>query len=84
MKSINNPLRTRSSGNGPLNNHKLVSSFLLGLTWVEVHSGLKIGFIIVSVNDLHIRGSRCVAQSLFPIYFQGGILVNEIMCGDGL
>jgi hypothetical protein len=37
-----------------------------------------------SVNDLHIHGLPCVAQNMFPILFQGGIMVNEIMCGDGL
>jgi hypothetical protein len=84
MKSTNNPLCTCSSGNGPLNNHKLVNSFLLGLIWVEMHSGLKTCSIVVGVNDLHVHGSPCVAQSLFPIFFQGGIVVNEIMCGDGL
>jgi hypothetical protein len=50
MKSINNPLCTHSSGNDPLNNHGLVvwmKSFPLGLTWVEVHSGLRTCSIVV-------------------------------------
>jgi hypothetical protein len=37
-----------------------------------------------SVDDLFILRSPCVAQSMFPIFFQGGIMVNEIMCGDGI
>jgi hypothetical protein len=50
MKSTNNPLRTYSSGNGPLNNQGLMvrmNSFPSCLIWVEVHSGLGIGSIVV-------------------------------------
>jgi hypothetical protein len=53
MKYINNPLCTHSNENGPLNNHGLVvwmRLFSLGLTWVEVHSGLRIGSVIVVVT----------------------------------
>jgi hypothetical protein len=37
-----------------------------------------------SVNNLHIHGSPCVTKNMFFILFQGGIMVNEITCGDGL
>jgi hypothetical protein len=37
-----------------------------------------------SVDDLSIPGSPCVAHNMFPILFQGGIMVNEIMRGDGI
>lgn len=37
-----------------------------------------------SVNDLSIPKSPCIAQSMFPIFFQGGIAVSDIMCGDGI
>jgi hypothetical protein len=37
-----------------------------------------------SVDNLPVPGSSCVAQSKFLIFFQGGITINEIMCGDGL
>jgi hypothetical protein len=37
----------------------------------------------VSVDDLFVLESPCVAQNMFPINFQGGIVINEIMCGDG-
>ncbi len=37
-----------------------------------------------SVNDLHIHGLPCVAQNMLSTLSQGGIVVNEIMCGDGL
>ncbi len=37
-----------------------------------------------SVNNLHIHGLPCVAQSMLSILSQGGIVVNEIMSGDGL
>jgi len=50
MNFIPNPLCTHSSGNGSLNNHGLgvwISSFPLGLTWVEVHSGLGTSFVVV-------------------------------------
>jgi len=53
MKSTNNPVCTHSSGNGPLNKHKLVvwmSSFPLGLTWVEMHSGLGTSFVVVHLG----------------------------------
>ncbi len=53
MKPTNNPPYTQSNGNGPLNNHMVMvwmRSFPLCLTWVETHSGLKIGSIIVNVT----------------------------------
>ncbi len=37
-----------------------------------------------SVDNLPVPKSPCVAQSMFPLFFQGGITINEIMCGDGL
>jgi hypothetical protein len=37
-----------------------------------------------NVNDLSILGSPCVTQSIFPIFFHGGVTINEIMCGDGI
>jgi hypothetical protein len=37
-----------------------------------------------NVGDLHIHGSPCVAQNMFLIFSQGGIVVNEVMCGDDL
>ncbi len=37
-----------------------------------------------SVNNLSIPKSPCVAQCMFPILFQGGIAVSDIMCGDGI
>ncbi len=37
-----------------------------------------------SVNNLSILGSPCVAQNMFLIRSQSGIMVNEIMCGDGI
>ncbi len=55
MKSINNSLCTHSSGNVPLNNHKVVvwmNFFPLGLTWVEVHSGLGTSFVVVHLGFL--------------------------------
>jgi hypothetical protein len=35
-----------------------------------------------SVNDLHVHGSPCVTQKYVSYFFQSGIVVNEIMCGD--
>ncbi len=37
-----------------------------------------------NVDNLHIHGLPCVAQSMFPILSQGGMVVSEIMCGHGL
>ncbi len=37
-----------------------------------------------NVDNLHIHVSPCVTQNMFPILSQGDIVVNEIMCGDGL
>jgi hypothetical protein len=37
-----------------------------------------------SVDNLSVFGSPCVAQSMFPILSQGGMVVSEIMCGHGL
>jgi hypothetical protein len=37
-----------------------------------------------SVNNLHIHGSPCVAQNMFIIFSQSGIVVNENICGDDL
>jgi hypothetical protein len=36
------------------------------------------------IDDLHVHGSPCVPQNMYPIIFQGGIKFSEIMCGDGL
>jgi hypothetical protein len=62
MKSTNNPLCTHSSGNGPSNNHRLVvwmSSFPLGLIWVEVHSGLGPSFLVVPPRPLNYPCHIC-------------------------
>ncbi len=37
-----------------------------------------------NVNNLHVHGSPCVAQNMFFIFAQSGIVVSEIMCGDAL
>ncbi len=37
-----------------------------------------------NVDNLHIHGSPCVRQNMFPIFSQGGIVVSEITCEDGL
>jgi hypothetical protein len=37
-----------------------------------------------NVNNLQVHGSPCVTQSMFSILSQGGIVVNEITCEDGL
>jgi hypothetical protein len=37
-----------------------------------------------SVDDLSVLGSPCIAQSTFPIFFQGGITASKVMCGDGI
>jgi len=34
-----------------------------------------------NVNDLSIPKSPCVAQSMFPILFQGGIAINRLCVG---
>jgi hypothetical protein len=34
-----------------------------------------------NVNDLSIPKSPCVAQSMFPILFQGGITINRLCVG---
>jgi len=38
----------------------------------------------ISVDNLSILGLPCVAQNMFLICPQGGIVVSEIMCGDGI
>jgi hypothetical protein len=51
-ESIHNPLCTHSSGNGPLNNHRSMvwmRSFPLGLTWVEMHIGLRTCFVVLKL-----------------------------------
>jgi hypothetical protein len=53
MKSANNPLCTHSNENGPLNEYGWVvwiSSSLVGLIWVELHSELGLSFWIVRVS----------------------------------
>jgi hypothetical protein len=37
-----------------------------------------------NVDNLSIPKSPCVAQNMFPTLFQGGVTINEIMCGDGI
>ncbi len=37
-----------------------------------------------NVNNLHVHASPCVTQNMFSILSQGGIMVSEISCGDGL
>ncbi len=37
-----------------------------------------------NVNNLQVHGLTCVTQSMFSIFSQGGIVVSEIACGDGL
>jgi hypothetical protein len=34
-----------------------------------------------NVDDLSILRSPCVAQNMFPIFFQGGIMINRLCVG---
>jgi len=36
-----------------------------------------------NIDNLSVLESPCVGQNMFPILFQGGIAISEIMCGDG-